>query len=183
MSFIHQLLKDNDPEDCLDRYIEGMTSNYNISLTYPSFYAYWKDRMNLDIEPVRSKVQGSFQFKKNESDILLELFIKFLFSEDDYGGIEHPSGLDMVGTNLVMIEGCNSPGRYLACMTEPIIIIAGLNFMTDTDSAALMRYFASKLFASINGVGLTPQERSNLLEMAIAIRFRQAWWAQDGMSK
>lgn len=179
---MHMLIERRDPEYFLNRFIKDMTTKDYSSID-TSFYAFWKQRLTFNIEPVQSKNRDGFQSKK-VSDILLDLFIRFLFSENEFGGIEHSSDLDMVGINLVMIEAVvGSPGCYTSRMMEPIVIMAGINFMTDTDSALLMKYFASKLFTSNSGVGHSAQERGNLMETAIAIRFLQAWWTEDGMER
>ncbi|KAJ3258019.1 hypothetical protein HK103_004153, partial [Boothiomyces macroporosus] len=142
-----------------------------------SFYWFWTDRASWIIEPMDSK--KDVLEKRLVSQTLVDLCIRFLFSEHGY--IQFSQDLDLVTTNLVMISV--SLFHWSVCMSEPLVLAAGLNFLADMEAKPLSNYFASKLFSPLSAPHLTPQERGNILKIVIALRFRQGWWKKPVLQK
>ncbi|KAJ3375585.1 hypothetical protein HDU84_000552, partial [Entophlyctis sp. JEL0112] len=65
-----------------------------------------------------------------------------------------------------------------ACMAEPVVLSAGLNFLASKSPDALMDHFAAKVFAPFSPLNLSPQEQGHVMELIIALRFMQGWWQE-----
>ena len=70
-----------------------------------------------------------------------------------------------------------------ASMAEPIVLCAGLNYLADSNSDALMDYFAAQLFLPVRVPYATAQERGHVMECVIALRFLQGWWLESNLRK
>lgn len=142
---------------------------------FGSLHTFWKDRY--------SAVIGSFSADKTSeqhvvvSDLLLKCCTSSMFS-DPPGHIEFdPETADMVSTGLVMIS--QDAQKYRCYMAEPMALRAGLNYFKAQGPNVIMGYFSTKLFTSVtNPLNPSAQERGNLMELAIAVRFLQHWWAE-----
>jgi hypothetical protein len=154
-----------------------MTIKYDSSLHRASPYFFWKQRIESTIEPLLNI--NNYSSTELVADLLIKLFISFLFG--DGSSIKYSPDLDLVSTGLVMIK--KNPNDWSASMPEPIVLIAGLNYLADCNSNSLLDYFAKQLFLPIGPTRLSAQERGNVMEFVIALRFIQGWWLEEPMQK
>lgn len=178
ISFLHRLRKvivndqtNHNLLEKLDSYCSFMTTRDGIEDTNSSLYSFWSQRIDLNITPFLSFSEDPFQ-KRRVSELLIKLCISFLFG--DGSKISYSPDLDMVSTGLVMVD--NYDTNWNAIMAEPIALSAGLNYLANQNYDALMDYFANQLFAPKGAPNLTPQERGNLMELLITLRFMMGWW-------
>jgi hypothetical protein len=87
----------------------------------------------------------------------------------------------MVSTGLVMVK--NEGEKWSAIMTEPLSLTSGLNYLADQSPDALMDYFANQLFVPLSSDNLTPQERGNMMELVITLRFMMSWWKDPSIQQ
>ncbi len=143
-----------------------------------SLYAFWADRFSAVIGSLTNITSQ----KQVVSQILLESCVSSMFS-DSPGQIEfNPEIADMVSTGLVMISKIDD--KYHCFMVEPMSISAGLNYFAAQNPYVILDYFSSQLFTSTtNARNFTPQQRGNLMELVIAVRFLQGWWLESCFAK
>jgi hypothetical protein len=176
ISFLHRLLHSTDLSGAFDSYRRLMTTKSDSSSSHASAYFFWKERIHWTIEPFDPRNDSPFT-KKLVSDTLLKLCLSFLFG--DGANIDYSPDLDLVSTSLVMVS--NTLDGWQACMAEPIVLSAGLNYLADQDSNILMNYFADQLFSPLGPPNLSPQARGTMMEFVIALRFIQGWWREPGL--
>jgi hypothetical protein len=176
ISFLHRLIHSTDLSGTFATYRRLMTTNSDSSLSHSSPYFFWKERIHWTIEPFSPKYNSPFS-KMLVSDTLLRLCLSFLFG--DGTNIDYSPDLDLVSTSLVMVS--NTVNGWQACMAEPIVLSAGLNYLADQDSNILMKYFADQLFCPLGPPNLSPQARGTLMEFVIALRFIQGWWLEPSL--
>lgn len=163
-------------------------SDYRNSMISPqkkesigSLYWFWDDRYSYVIEDFVSD-DSKLAERKLVSDILLKLCVSFMFSDSPDSLEFDPATANMVSTGLVMISKVED--KYRCFMAEPMSLCAGLNYFATQKSDAILGYFSSQLFTSTySPQNLTPQERGNLMELVIAVRFLQGWWMESRFAK
>jgi len=170
ISFLHKFITSNDIELCFRNYVRDMTTNYDSDMSDSSLYSFWKQRIDWTIQPIE-KTTRTFETKL-VSDTLVKLCISYLFG--DGLGIFYSPDLDLVSTSLVMVS--KKSDSWHATMAEPLVLCAGLNYLAGQEPQILMDYFAYQLFSPLSPLNLTPQERGNVMECVIALRFIQGWW-------
>ena len=172
-SFLHELMDSSDINKCFRSYVNDMTTNVDPSLNESSLYLFWKQRIDMTIQPIQRTSTSSYN-TITVSDTLIKLCLSFLFGNGS--SIAYSPELDMVSTSLVMVA--KKSDAWHATMPEPLVLSAGLNFLADTNAEILMDFFATQLFSPIGPPNLTPQERGHMMEFAIALRFMQGWWLE-----
>ncbi|KAJ2989875.1 hypothetical protein HDV02_004732, partial [Globomyces sp. JEL0801] len=151
---------------------------YDPSLGNSSPYYFWEQRISWTFGPIDKKDVSAFEVRQ-VSDTLIRLCLSFLFG--DGSSMDVSPGTDLVSTGLVMIT--KSLHSWQARMAEPLVLTAGLNFLADQGPGLMLDYFANKLFAPVEPLNSTPQERGHMMELVIALRFVQGWWLEPGMKK
>ena len=175
ISFLHNLIKSNDIDDCFRMYVRNMTTNYDSALSDSSPYFFWKQRIGWIIQPIE---KNTHDFETRVvSTTLVKLCISYLFG--DGLSIAYSPDLDLVSTSLVMVS--KKSDKWHATMAEPIVLCAGLNYLADQEPQTLMDYFANQLFLPHSPLNLTPQERGHMMECVIALRFLQGWWLESNL--
>ncbi|KAJ3335326.1 hypothetical protein HDU83_000370, partial [Entophlyctis luteolus] len=144
-----------------------MTTERGSSFEEKSPYYFWKKQFSEIGEPVSGASNG----KKLVSEILLQLCISSLFGNGCT--ISFHEDLDLVSTGLVMVN--HQSQSWGACMAEPVVLSASLNFLASKSPDALMDHFTTKVFAPFGPLNLSPQE---VMELIIALRFMQGWWQE-----
>ncbi|KAI9352624.1 hypothetical protein BDR26DRAFT_196928 [Obelidium mucronatum] len=174
ISFLHKLIKSDNIRACFDTYRRRMTTNHDTALSSSAPYFFWRDHIDLSVEPLQRST-NAFAFQKRlVSDVLLKLCVDFLFGDGKC--ISFSPDLDMVSTCLVMVH--LETDTWESSMAEPLVLCAGLNYLADQAPDALTDYFAGQLFAPLSPANITPQERSHRMELVIALRFMQGWWQE-----
>ncbi|KAJ2989876.1 hypothetical protein HDV02_004733 [Globomyces sp. JEL0801] len=177
-SFLHKLIYSSDINGCFREYARDMTTRYDPSLGNSSPYYFWEQRISWTFGPIDKKDVSAFEVRQ-VSDTLIRLCLSFLFG--DGSSMDVSPGTDLVSTGLVMIT--KSLHSWQARMAEPLVLTAGLNFLADQGPGLMLDYFANKLFAPVEPLNSTPQERGHMMELVIALRFVQGWWLEPGMKK
>ena len=178
-SFLHKLIFSSDIKRSFELYVKEMTTDNNdVDLQSISPYSFWKQRIDMTIVPIHKKNIEALE-KKNVSDVLIKLCISYLFGSGS--SIAYEPNFDLVSTNLVMVK--QKWNEWFPSMAEPIVLMAGLNFLANVDSDVFAKYFASKLFAPLAPQYATPQERGHIMEAVIALRFRQGWWLEPDLQQ
>ncbi len=155
-------------------YRDSMTSLHQ-KYSIGSLYKFWEDRYHCVIG--KFKTNSNVAERKLVSDILLKLCVSYLFSDSPDTLEFDPETADMVSTGLVMISKVDN--KYRCFMAEPMSLFAGLNYFAAQKSGEILLYFSSQLFTSTTtSQNLSPQERGNLMELVIAVRFLQGWWME-----
>ena len=54
-----------------------------------------------------------------------------------------------------------------------------MKYLADQPRDHLLSYFSKLLFAPNSPPNLTPQDRGNLVELVVALRFCQGWWKES----
>ncbi|KAJ3411661.1 hypothetical protein HDV05_001870 [Chytridiales sp. JEL 0842] len=176
-SFLHRLIEYNgNISEAFDSYVSDMTTGCNSALENSSPYFFWQHRIGWTIEPIVPSTDSDLQ-RRQVSDFLVKLCVHFLLGDGTH--IPFSDDLNLVSTSLVMVR--KSGPKWHACMAEPMVLRAGVNFLASRKKDFLMEYFAKFLFAPLATDNLTPQERGNMMELVIAIRFVQGWWLEDGL--
>jgi|GEM_PF-4575551 len=181
ISFLHRLRNISDHSQLLtilNGYCSVMTTRAGKEDTNSSLYSFWSQRINFDIVPISSIVTDAFE-KRRIPDMLIKLCISWLFGNGD--SINYTPDLDMVSTGLVMVK--NEGDNWSTIMAEPLSLTAGLNYLADQSPDALMDYFANQLFVSLGSPNLTPQERGNMMELVITLRFMMSWWKDSSIQQ
>ncbi|KAI9335693.1 hypothetical protein BDR26DRAFT_936336 [Obelidium mucronatum] len=179
ISFLHKLVTSNDISGSFRNYRVHMTTNADSTLAASAPYYFWKDRLDWTIEPVNTLVKNAFQ-RRLVSDTLVKLCLAFLFGDRKCIAFSHD--LDLVSTCLVMVE-CDEERKWTSTMAEPMVLCAGINYLSDEAPEVMMDHFAQKVFAPVSALSLSPQERGHVMELIIALRFIQGWWLESECSK
>ena len=180
MSYLQLLMHSNDMRRCLDDFVDFTSTAWG-SDSADSFYRFWKDRIGDNVSPllITEPLQSALA-KKSVAQILTDLCLSYLFGKENE--IEHSPDTDLVSTALVMVKKL-SKSKWSARMVEPLVILAGLNYLNDTDPKALLRCFTRHMFSQVNALSRSPQERGRMMELIICLRFLQKWWQDDGMEQ
>ena len=181
ISFLHRLRNISDHSrlvTILNSYCSLMTTQIGKEDFDSSLYSFWYQRIQFDIVPIEYTGTGLHE-KKLIKDILIKLCISWLFGDGE--SIMYFPHLDMVSTGLVMVK--NEGDNWTAIMAEPLSLTAGLNYLADQDSDVLMDYFANQLFVPMGSPNLTPQERGNMMELVITLRFMMSWWKDPSVKQ
>lgn len=181
ISFLHRLRNISDHSQLLtilNGYCSVMTTRAGKEDTNSSLYSFWSQRINFDIVPIGSTVTAAFE-KRPIPDMLIKLCISWLFGNGE--SINYTPDLDMVSTGLVMVK--NEGDNWSTIMAEPLSLTAGLNYLADQSPDALMDYFANQLFVPLGSPNLTPQERGNMMELVITLRFMMSWWKDSSIQQ
>ena len=181
ISFLHRLRGISDRSlllPVLNDYCSVMATKQGKENTNSSLYSFWSQRITFDIVPFGSVGDPTFE-KRLIPDLLIKLCISHLFGNGER--INYSPDLDMVSTGLVMVK--KEGDTWSAIMAEPLSLTAGLNFLADQNFDALMDYFANQLFVPLVSPNLTAQERGNMMELVITLRFLQGWWTEPAFEQ
>ncbi|KAJ3226072.1 hypothetical protein HDU78_010457 [Chytriomyces hyalinus] len=187
-SFLLTLFKMGDVGKAFQWYRHHMTTKAGYSVTSKhnskkttkvestvnsiSMYGFWAQRIDWTIEPISGDLNPFDPVLVSHT--LLRLCVASLFG--DGGSTLIASDLDLVSTCLVMVN--YEAESWYATMAEPMVLVAGMNYLADQNPSALMDYFAARFFAPMNAPNMSAQERGNHMELIIAIRFLQGWWLE-----
>lgn len=162
--------------------VSRVFTNYRNSLikeefssTQSSLYGFWKTNFDQVLQSFSNRRQIGNQ--KLVADLLLKMCVKLVFSKSREEMFFNVDESDMVATSLVMIKQID--GEYCCYMYEPVALHAGYNYFTNTKEDNLMEYFASLLFEPMETSNYSPSERGSLMELAVSVKFMQAWWRND----
>ncbi|ORY25095.1 hypothetical protein BCR33DRAFT_705851 [Rhizoclosmatium globosum] len=172
MSFLRKLIDNDNIQQSLALYRAEMTTEYGSSFEDTSPFYFWKKRFPDIILPI----SGSSDRKKLVAEVLLQICLSSLFGNGSTVSFPFHEDLDLVSTSLVMVE--RQLETWGACMAEPIVLSAGLNFFATKSPDALMTYFARQVFSPLVPPNPSAQERGHIMELIIALRFIQGWWQE-----
>ncbi|TPX75432.1 hypothetical protein CcCBS67573_g03309 [Chytriomyces confervae] len=178
MMFLHKLHKLQDISQAYSVYRTEMTTNEasrqsSEQLEKSSPYCFWQSRISWEVAPFEGSNSLDAKKKYRVAHILLELCVSFLFG--DGLTMKLDKDLDMLATNLVMLV--DQEGGWGINMPEPLILIAGINFLVDQDQYALINFLSSDYFSPL----VSAAQRGQKLELIIAVRFLQGWWLTSEM--
>ena len=169
-SFLRRLKTATDINKVFQEYYKEMTTDLDsIDGFGQSLYQFWKIWFNEVISPLSSTRTNELEFVWR---LLMKLYVSNLFG--DGKSIDFDPSYDMIETGLVTVT--KQEYTWSARMAEPMTLTAGLNLLSSFLKEPLIDYFASQLFTRVEAPNFTAQERSSIMELVIALRFRQEWW-------